>query len=101
MPTEKDWKTFRKMMPEWQERYMERLCKEYVKILESDQLASDRFWKINKLIKQDEHKVGVQAEMSRSEMLYNLIYLVREDAITLDELDCFSEELQEAVKIRI
>ena len=26
---EKDWKQFRKMLPEWQEAYMERLTKEY------------------------------------------------------------------------
>ena len=30
---EKDWKQFRKMLPEWQEAYMERLTKEYIELL--------------------------------------------------------------------
>lgn len=30
---EKDWKLFRKKLPEWQEKYIDRLCNEYIKIL--------------------------------------------------------------------
>ena len=37
---EKDWKQFRKMLPEWQEAYMERLTKEYIELLSSDMQAS-------------------------------------------------------------
>ena len=41
--TEKDWKLFRKMLPAWQTRYMEKLFKEYESILASDADASDKF----------------------------------------------------------
>ena len=41
--TKKDWKLFREKLPEWQEAYMERLCREYIKILSRDENASDRF----------------------------------------------------------
>ena len=30
MPTEADWKLYRKLLPEWQERYMEKLCPDYM-----------------------------------------------------------------------
>lgn len=38
--TEKDWKLFRKMLPDWQERYMERLIQSYAELLDSDMQAS-------------------------------------------------------------
>ena len=50
---EKDWKLFRKMLPEWQEAYMERLTKEYIELLSSDMQASDKFWALDKRIKDD------------------------------------------------
>ena len=40
---EKDWKLFRKMLPGWQEAYMEKLCREYAEILSSSGNASDKF----------------------------------------------------------
>lgn len=49
--TEKDWKLFRKMLPTWQERYMENLINDYEAILASDADASDKFWKLEKSIR--------------------------------------------------
>ncbi len=43
---EKDWRLFRSKLPEWQERYMERIVNEYKQILDSDALASEKFWAI-------------------------------------------------------
>lgn len=40
---EKDWKLYRKKLPEWQEAYMERLIKEYVELLAEDKAASEKF----------------------------------------------------------
>ena len=51
--TEADWKVLRKYLPQWQERYMERLCREYVALLNSEQAASDRFWALEKRIRED------------------------------------------------
>ena len=31
--TKKDWALFRSKLPDWQEAYMERLCREYVKLI--------------------------------------------------------------------
>ena len=42
--TEADWKLFRKRLPDWQERYMEKLIEEYKVYLSSDEPASSKFW---------------------------------------------------------
>ena len=46
-----DWKLFRKRIPEWQERYIERLVKKYIDLLSSPGYASDHFWELEKRIK--------------------------------------------------
>ena len=48
---EKDWKLFRKYLPDWQENYMEKLIKDYIEFLKGDGLASDKFWELEKKIK--------------------------------------------------
>ena len=40
---ESDWKLFRKLLPEWQERFMGRLLGEYSTMIAGQGLASDRF----------------------------------------------------------
>lgn len=95
---ESDWKLFRKRLPVWQESYMERLNQEYIQILSGDGLASDKFWELEKRIYTDRKRVGVAAEMRRSQMLSNLVCLMNDGAITERDLDGFSDELVEAVK---
>lgn len=41
---ESDWKLFKKMLPQWQERYMEKLIDQYIEMLNGDSEASSRFW---------------------------------------------------------
>lgn len=41
--TEKDWKLFRNKIAGWQEAYMDRLNKEYIKLLGEDKNASAKF----------------------------------------------------------
>jgi hypothetical protein len=94
---ESDWKLFRKLLPEWQERFMERLLGEYAKMIAGKGLSSDRFWKLQKRIQKDARKVGVRAEMSRSVMDMNLRSLLHEGAITKDDLDGFSDELRQSL----
>ena len=77
--SEKDWKLFRKKLPDWQEAYMERLCKEYIDLLSSDINAADRFWELEKRIEADRKKTGVVATMSRSKMIFNIADLQLED----------------------
>ena len=94
---ESDWKLFRKKLHEWQEAYMDKLNQEYIQILTGPGDASDKFWELEKRIKKDKHDVGVVADMRRSVMFPNLIDLLREGAITPDDLDDFSEELRESL----
>lgn len=93
--SEKDWKLFRKKIPGWQEAYMERLNKEYIELLSGEGNASDKFWALEKRIREDKRDCGVQCEMSRSNQFYILLSLLREGAIALDDLEEFSDELKE------
>ena len=48
-----DWKLFQEKLPQWQEQYMGRLLEEYIELLNSSGNPSDRFWKLEKRIKDD------------------------------------------------
>ncbi|MBU9737225.1 multidrug transporter [Diplocloster agilis] len=94
-----DWKLFRERVPQWQERYMERLTKEYIDLLSSPGNASDHFWELEKRIKQDKKNPGVLIEMRRSTAIWDIAIYVGNKVITLDELEGFSEDLIDAVKL--
>ena len=99
---EKDWKLFRKLLPGWQEAYMERLTKEYIELLSSDRQASDKFWALDKRIKQDKRRTGVLArDVKRSNMFQLIINLIYEEAISEEDLIDFSEDLRDAVNTRL
>lgn len=99
--TERDWKIFRKKIPNWQEAYMERLTKEYIILLQSEKKASDKFWELEKSIKQDKKSPGVIIDMRRSTAINNIVSLVLDEVISLDDLEDFSEDLKEAVKFMV
>ena len=92
-----DWKLFCKRVPDWQERHMEKLIKGYIKLLNSDGLASDRFWELEKRIKKDKSGRGVMIELEKSEALWDIAAMVKKKIITMDDLAGFSEALKEAV----
>lgn len=97
---EKDWKLFRKLLPGWQEAYMERLAKEYIELLSSDRQASDKFWELDQGIKQDKRRTGVLARgVSRSNMFQLIINLIYEETISEDDLKEFSESLRENIHV--
>ena len=95
--TEKDWKLFRSEIADWQESYMNRLNREYIAILSEDANPSDKFWKLDKRIKEDRKKAGVQVRMSRSNLICNIISLINEGAISFEDLEDFSDGLKETV----
>ena len=95
---ESDWKLYKSKIADWQEGYMEKLCKEYIELLSSDRLPSDRFWEIEKRIREDKRATGVVVNKSRSNMIGNILDLLHEGAIMLDDLSDFSEELRERIK---
>ena len=95
---EKDWKLFRQKVPEWQEAYMNRLNEEYIQLLSENAAPSNKFWGLERRIKADRNKSGVQLDMRRSMMIANLIQLIGEEVISLDDLAGFSDEPRERLE---
>ena len=95
--TKMDWTLFRNKIVDWQESYMGKLNKEYVDLLSEDANPSEKFWRLDKRIKEDRKKAGVQLEMSRSNLIYNIISLISKGAISFEDLEEFSDELRETV----
>ena len=50
--TKMDWTFFGDKIAGWQENYMDRLNKEYIELLSSDAAPSDKFWTLDKRIKE-------------------------------------------------
>ena len=98
MFTEKDWKLFRSKIGEWQENYMDKLNKSYIEWLRGDGNPSEKFRELEKRIRADKKKTGVRAEISRSELIYNILPLLHEGAISMDDLEEFSDELKARVR---
>lgn len=95
---EKDWKLFKKKLGSWQEAYMDRLIEEYKDILNSDASFSDKYWTLRKKIYEDYKSPGVLArDVSRSNMFIILLELLHDQAINMDDLNEFSDELKEDI----
>lgn len=100
--TTSDWKLFRERLPDWQEKFMGKLLNEYSVLLEDKTKSSaDRFWDLESRLKEDKRLTGVNCQMSKSEVVWNLIRLYREGAISFEDLDGFSEKLVKRVKIAV
>ena len=91
--SKKDWKLFQEKIPGWQEKYMEGLVKEYVEFLNDDtKPASEKFRKLEERIKKDKR------QLSKSEMIWDIVRLIRLNVIVYDDLSDFSDALQHEVK---
>lgn len=97
--SKRDWKLFREKVPEWQERYMERLIKEYIEFLNSPGNASDHFWELEKRIKKDRKHPGVLMQLDKAEMAWDTVSLLQSGVITMDDLNDFSESFVDTVKL--
>ena len=94
-----DWKLFREKLSDWQENYMEGLVKEYANFLNDDKKpALEKFWKLEKRIKEDKRHPGVVMELKKSEVIWDIVRLIRLKVITYNDLSDFSDELQNEVK---
>ena len=94
-----DWKLFREKLSDWQENYMEGLVKEYANFLNDDKKpASEKFWELEKRIKEDKRHPGVVMELKKSEVIWDIVRLIRLKVITYNDLSDFSDELQNEVK---
>lgn len=92
-----DWKLFRERVVDWQEAYMERLVKEYMDLLDGAENASDKFWKLEERIKKDKKHPGVMLELSKGNMIFDIVALINSDVIITADLADFSAELKESV----
>ncbi len=96
-----DWKLFRSKIAQWQENYMTKLNQEYVELLQGDENASDKFWKLEERIRKDKKHPGVILEMRKSNMIYAILDLLRDDVIKMEDLEEFSDELKEQVQFLV
>ena len=92
-----DWKLFRVRIGDWQEAYMGRLTKEYIDLLSGDENASDKFWKLEERIKKDKKHPGVMLELSKGNMIFDIVALINSGVITTADLVDFSDGLKESV----
>ena len=97
VPTKGDWKLFMKKVPDWQERYMGELVQEYIELLQSDKDASEKFWILSERMKKDKRKNGVQMTLIKSDMVDDILILMREGAVKMKDLEEFSSELRDEV----
>ena len=79
---------------------MEKLTREYAELLTDDRCQpSERFWALNERIREDRRKPGVQLELRKQNAVFDLAHLIADGAVSLEELDGFSEELQNTVRV--
>ena len=97
--SKKDWKLYRERLPEWQEHFMERLTKENIELLRAPGNASDHFWELEERIRKDKKNPGVLLNVTKSNAIWDIAVFVGRGIITMDELDGFSPDLVEAVKL--
>ncbi len=88
---------FRETITDWQESYMDKLNKEYIELLSGEGKPSEKFWALEERIRNDKNDTGVQLKMSRSNYIPNIISLLNEGAITMKDLEEFSDELKETI----
>jgi len=96
--SKRDWKLFREKLPHWQEAYMERLVREYIEYLSGTDVASIKFHELEKRIKIDRKRPGVNLWLEKSEVPYDICRLINDGVIDYSDLSEFSSELQEFVK---
>lgn len=96
--TKRDWALFKEKIAGWQEAYMDKLNKEYIELLSGKGSPSEKFWALEERIRNDKKDTGVQLRMSRSNCISNIISLLNEGAITIADLDEFSDELKETIR---
>ena len=94
-----DWKLYRERLPMWQEHFMEGLVKEYIELLSSPGNATDHFWELEERIKKDKKNPGVLIEVRKSDALWDIAMFVQRKIITMDNLDGFSDDVKDAVKL--
>jgi hypothetical protein len=74
------------------------MCDEYAAILTGPYRGSDAFWAVKQLIRKDKKRLNAMAQVEKAEMPFIIAELLREQAITMDDLAGFSAGLRKRVK---
>lgn len=93
-----DWELYKRKLPFWQEKHMEKINCEYIEILNGSEKASEKFWKLVKRISKDKKKSGVTVEMSKDMMLGTIVELLNDKVISFDDIEEFSDSFKDAAK---
>ena len=96
--TKEDWSLFQTLLPQWQERFMSRLCDKYAAVLTGPYRGSEAFWEVKRLIRQDVKRIGAMAGCEQSEVASIFADLLREQVITVEDIADFSDEVKEMVE---
>ena len=94
-------KLFQKKVPDWQEAYIGKLLKEYIALLESPKEPSTKFQELKERISNDVKTPGVVIVMTKKDMFFNIVDLINLGAITMADLDGFSNELIDNVEMHL
>ena len=97
-PAKADWTLFQSLLPQWQERFMSRLCNKYAAVLTGPYRGSEAFWEVKRLIRQDVKRFDVMEEAEQSEVACIIADLLREQVITEEDLAQFSLGLRKRVR---
>jgi hypothetical protein len=99
-PKESDWKKFKNSLDKWRERYLKRKNDEMRAILEDKDLSeTEKFWNIVDFQK-TESKIlrNCLDGYSRSKMTLHMAVMKKYEMICKQDIEEFSEELQEFLK---
>ncbi len=98
--TENDWKLFRTRLAKWQEAYYTRLVREYTELLNGDGTPGEKIYELEQRVQNERKHSGVRLpfRMSRSMVIRNLCFLLRNPVTRADDLKDFSDELKEQIQ---
>ena len=99
-PKEADWKRFRNSLDKWRERYLEKKNDGIREILQNREMnETEKFWSIVDFQK-TESKIlrNCLDGYSRSKMTYHMAIMKKYEMIGQEDIEEFSEELQELLK---
>jgi hypothetical protein len=102
-PLESDWKTFRKRVPEWRERYLAGQNRQIAALLaDGEKTPTEQFWEAEKRINAVARiLVDCLDGHSRSTMEMYLCLMYRHKMIRADDLEEFSGGIKERILLMV
>lgn len=88
-----DWRLYKSLLPKWQERYMAKLNKEYIALLNENNNPSTNFWKLEKRIHHDIKSPGMAIDVRRSDLFVDILSLMNAGVINREDLADFSRDV--------